>query len=113
MLPKTQRVTLPEFSRNQSSVITVRSEHFSVVTKKGKGKVFRVCVVVSKKLDKRATRRHQTKRAIIEAIRPVSPSFPQNIDCLIRVRTIVTKDKRSELCEELVTTLRKLSSTRT
>jgi RNase P protein component len=108
MLPKSQRITLPEFSRNRTPVKTLRSEHMGFITKKGQGSGFRVCVVVAKKLDKRSSRRHKTKRIIIEAIRSAAVLLPSKIDCLIRMRAIITDETKTALKEELVSSLRKI-----
>lgn len=68
----------------------------------------RFAVVVTKKLDKRATRRNRTRRLFHEVIRQLLPNINQGFNCVIYAKKILWEEKAEDIKPEIKHLLKKI-----
>lgn len=104
MLPRQHRLPLSSENsrlqqtgrRFQSSLLTLL-----VANRDDNSEPTRFAVVVSKKLDKRATRRNRTKRLLREALRMLLPQFLPGYDVVMYAKKIFWEEKVSDIWSEV------------
>lgn len=94
MLPKEFQLTPFEFYQSRRKMSRLSSTFASFSVKPTDNPFPRFTITTPVSLDKRSTRRHQTKRIIIEAVRKYLPKFKKNVDVLIKPSKILTKQDR-------------------
>jgi len=101
MLPKKFRTTVPGFALNSESSKSYSASLLNVVVKKSNISLPQFVIVVPKRLDKRATLRHLTKRIIVEVLRVNLSKIKGGVDILIKAKKIIRKEDRVLLRQEL------------
>lgn len=104
MLPRQHRLPLSIENRRlqqtgrrfQSSLLTLL-----VTNRDDNAGPTRFALVVSKKLDKRATKRNRTKRLLREALRMLLPQFQPGYDVVVYAKKILWEEKVSDIRSEV------------
>lgn len=94
MLPKKFRITVVLFNNNPNPGFKLSTPLFTVFIKKSTFTIPRFVFVISKKIDKRSSSRHQTKRLFVEVVRRYLTSFKKPADVLIKAKKIIQKKDR-------------------
>ncbi|MBU1132494.1 ribonuclease P protein component [Patescibacteria group bacterium] len=115
MLPKTNRITKQkEFDRffgknfHQVRGINLSSSHLILKYYPNNRTVSRFGLLVSNKIDKRATARNRIKRQLRESIHLNLPNFKTNIDALIIAKPSIKNVESVDLRKELLNIFRKV-----
>lgn len=95
MLPKKFRTTVPGFAANLTPSILYTSPLFTLLVKKTNINLPRLVIVVPKRLDKRSTKRHLSKRLIIETLRGDLSKLRGGVDILIKAKKIITRENKT------------------
>lgn len=101
MLPKKFRLTVSHFVANPA---LAKSYHGTLVTisiKNSNFKNTRFVIVVPKRIDKRASKRHLAKRLMIETLRRQLIKIKEVSDVLIKVKRIIRKEDSTRLENEI------------
>ncbi|MEZ4753910.1 MAG: ribonuclease P protein component [Bdellovibrionota bacterium] len=86
-LPATSRIKKrTEFLHIQNTGKKLFSRHFLIIAKESTSNQSRIGITISKKVDKRATRRNRIKRRIKEIFRLNQHRFHKNFDIVIIAR---------------------------
>lgn len=93
MLPKTHRVTPPQFKKNTARYSHYESPVIQIIAKPNPLSLIRVGITVPKRLDKRSVYRNRTKRKISEVIHKKVMGEPCGVDMLIKSKKIFTQDQ--------------------
>lgn len=93
MLPRKYRISVVGFNRNKIKTVSFFSEIMNISVKPNNLSHARFTVSVPKYLDKRSTKRHQTKRIILEAVREILEKI-KPCDALIKSKKILKKENR-------------------
>lgn len=88
MLPKKFRLKFVEFYRNPNKRRRFSTPVLDLFFKVSDNVFPRFVIVVAKSLDKRSSRRHKTRRMIVEVIRKHLPEVEGGGDVLIRAKKI-------------------------
>lgn len=105
MLPKTHRITPPQFRRNITRYSHHENTAVQIIAKGNNLHLVRVGIVVPKRLDKRAVYRNRTKRKISEVIHKKVMGESVGVDLLIKAKKIFspdTTDTFAQLVTEIV-----------
>lgn len=101
MFPSKFRTTVADFRANLHPLRRYFVP-FAVVALKVSALVHpRIVIVTPKRIDKRSSRRHASRRIIVEAIRPFLPQLKGSADIMITVTKCLTKKEREETAIQL------------
>ena len=101
MLSKKNRLTYLQFQRNPHDAHNHFTSALTIAVKTAITNQPRFVVVVPKKLEKRSTLRHKTKRIIVESIRKQIPKMRENLDVLVKPKKILTAKTPHNVSNEL------------
>jgi len=100
MFPKHLRVTVQDFRHNPSVLQRYPWSHGSIQVKSASGAYVRIGIVTPKRIDKRSSCRHQSRRYLVEILRPMIDSL-QSHDVLITLSRLIADENRDVLANEL------------
>lgn len=101
MFPAANRIPSPEIKTVLRSRNRVSSKEFQIIFDKNTVSASRFAVIVSTKIDKRATVRNRIKRLIRESICHLLRQIAPGWDCVVMARTNVSEGKQVEV-EEII-----------
>ena len=78
-----------------------RTPHLKIYTLTSRIAGPRAAVVISKKVDKRATVRNRNRRRVVEIVREMHPNLKEHFDILIYINTNLKDMKPAELQSEI------------
>lgn len=100
MLPKTNRLTVPQFWRSSNKYIKKNLAWADIFIKHNDINTFRAVVFVSRSINKHSTTRNKIRRSIIELLREfIKKKIP--IDVLVRPKKIIITQKHREIKKDL------------
>lgn len=97
MFPKPHRLPAPEIKNVLRSKNRVSSKELQLIYQKNNVQVSRFAVIVSNKIDKRATARNRAKRLLRESIWHLLPTIIFGWDVIILVRSNTGVDKQKDV----------------
>lgn len=95
MLPHSHRLPKEAIRTTLRHGTRIMSETLQIFYKKTTGPA-RFAIIVSTKIDKRATARNRMRRIISESLRHLLPDLP-DMDCVITVRKNIAKSTQTEM----------------
>lgn len=101
MLPKKFRLTVAQFNQIPQRSLEYKTDFVNFRIKKQTGSCPRFAVIVPKALDKRSSKRHLTKRVILETIYKESKNSNLPLSVLIRAQKIINKQNKHHIKEEI------------
>lgn len=108
MLPKKFRLTVFQFNQNPQKSKESYSFFLHIKFKdKINNKYSRFVLLTPKKLDKRSTIRHLTKRIITETVYPLARKIKIPTDILIKALKIISKKDKKEIEKDICLLLKK------
>ncbi|OGG15659.1 hypothetical protein A3D77_01370 [Candidatus Gottesmanbacteria bacterium RIFCSPHIGHO2_02_FULL_39_11] len=93
MLPKTHRITPPQFRRNTARYSHHENPVAQIIAKDNDLHIIRAGIVVPKRLDKRSVYRNRTKRKISEVIHKKVIGESVGVDLMIKSKKIFSPDE--------------------
>lgn len=108
MLPKKNRLTVAQFNQIPQKSQELNNNYF-VLKIKNNNNGPKFAVIVPKFLDKQSTRRHFTKRLIIEAVKNETKNTKNTANVLIKTKTILKKNKSQLALKQLNYLLKKIN----
>ncbi len=111
MLPKKHRISFEKFrSYAKSPPVKIKTRHLLVLIQKAKvSQSTQFSFVVPKKLDKRATRRNQTKRLLSNVVFELSPILNPGFLVALMASAIITNEQYKEVFLEVDNVLKKFN----
>lgn len=100
MLPKKNRLKVWSFFKNPNKIQRISSPSVLLLSKNSNFPLPRFAISVPKTLEKRSTLRHQTKRIIIEAIRPYL-QIKIKKDFFLKAKAIFQKKEKEKIEKEI------------
>lgn len=101
MLPKKFRLTVAQFNQIPQRSLEFKTDFVSFKIKKQTGSYPRFAVIVPKSLDKRSSKRHLTKRIILETIYKESKNGNLPLSILVRLHKIINKENQHNIKKEV------------
>ncbi len=101
MLPKSYRLPSSDITRVIHKGRLVSGRNFQIILHKTNRPTSRFAVVISTRIDKRATKRNRAKRLIHESIQHLMPTITGGWDIIFRLTSILPSMKQPEV-EQLV-----------
>lgn len=101
MFPSQFRMTVADFRANLHPLHRLFVPFAVIAFKVSTSERPRIVIATPKRIDKRSSRRHASRRVIVEAIRPFLPQIRRNTDILITVTKCVTKQDRVNVAAQL------------
>jgi len=86
MMPRINRLPSSEISRVMRYGKRIPGDFFQIIEQKNEVDVSRFAIIVSTKIDKRATRRNRMRRLLSESIRHLLPRLTISLDRIVIVR---------------------------
>lgn len=87
MLPKLNRLPAPEIRLVMRNGKKIHNPNLQLIYRPNALPVSRFAVIISTKVDKRATMRNRIKRLIHEALRSIFPTLTPSVDGVIIMKT--------------------------
>ncbi len=102
MLARIYHLTVDQFRKNPNPATRVSSSLFGLLIKISKSKTIRFVIIVPKRLDKRSTRRNQTKRVISEILDSIIPKMTLKYDIWLQAKKILNRKEKTKAETQLL-----------
>lgn len=109
MLPKKFHLTVAQFNQIPQKSLEFKADSVSFKIKKQTGSFPRFAVIVPKSLDKRSSRRHLTKRVILETVYKEIKNSNFFLSVLVRAQKIINKQNKHNIEKEIKYLLTKVN----
>lgn len=97
MFPKPNRLPASEIRSVLRSKSRISSKEFQLIFQKNTLPASRFAVIVSNKIDKRATARNRMKRLVRESIRHLLPQLATPVDYIVFIRSNISDKTQKEV----------------
>lgn len=97
-----------EFPRLRREGKTYPSESFGLIVSYGSSTIPQAAFIVSKKISLKSVVRHQVKRKLADAVQPLLPRLPKNLELVFLAKPQAIAVSPTALQSELLTLLRRI-----